>query len=83
MSGVCKVLGQLTLAAEIVGRKVIRRLVREVIDEPSMAQRAVGHICDAEFLGRVDQTVRLMQRLEGRVLCLHSIDLRNYIYTLV
>lgn len=42
-----------------------------------MAERAVCHICYAQLLRRIDQAVRLVQRLERGVLCLDRIDLRD------
>lgn len=55
----------LTLSAEIVRREVIGGVVVEIVDEPSMAQRAVGYIRHSELFGSFDQTVCFVDCLEG------------------
>jgi len=41
-------------APEIVGREVFGGCVREVVDEPAVAEGAVGYVGDVEFAGGGD-----------------------------
>jgi hypothetical protein len=54
-----------TCSAEIVRGKVIRGVVIEVIDEPSMSQWTVCDIGNAQLLRSVDQAVCLVECLKG------------------
>lgn len=68
----------LTVSTEIVRCKVIRRLVVKVVNEPAVSKRAVGDIGHSKFLASFNQTVRLMNSLEGGVLGLDGIDLGDW-----
>lgn len=70
------------MPAEIIRRKVIGRLVIEVVNQPAMAQRTVSDICHAELLCRIDQAIRLMHRLERRIFRLDGVDLGDCIDTM-
>lgn len=65
----------LTRAAEVIGRKVVGCLERAVVDEPSVAQRTIRDVCDAQLTGSLNQPIRLVHRLEGRVLGLERVNL--------
>lgn len=65
----------LTATAAVGGGKVVGTVVRKVVHQPTVSQRAVSHVGHAEFSGSVDQAIRLMQRLESRVLCLDGVNL--------
>lgn len=43
-----------------------------------MAERAVGDIGDAQFLGRVNEAISLVQGLKSGVFCLDGIDLCDF-----
>lgn len=54
-----------TVSAEIVRGKVIRGLVIEVIDEPTVSQWTVCDVSDAQLLCCLDQAVCLVKCLKG------------------
>lgn len=54
-----------TVSAEIVRGKVIRGLVIEVIDEPTVSQWTVRDVGDAQLLCCVNQGVCLVECLKG------------------
>lgn len=63
-----------TSPPKVVWGKVVGRLKGKVVDEPAVAQRAVGHIGDAQLARRVNQPVGLVERLKGRVLGLDGVN---------
>jgi hypothetical protein len=69
---------KLTLSTEIVWCKVVWSLVVEVIYEPTVSEWAIGDVSHSEFFASFNQAIRLVYRLENRVLRLHGIDLGDY-----
>lgn len=58
----------------VVESKVGRRLVGEVVYQPSMSKRTVSYVCDVELASGGDKTIRLVKSLESGILCLYCID---------
>lgn len=54
-----------TVSAEIIRGKVIRGLVIEVIDEPTVSQWTVCDVSDVQLLCGLDQAVCLVDCLKG------------------
>jgi hypothetical protein len=44
-----------------------------------VAQRAVGYVCNAQFLGCVDKAVCFVDGFEGGVFALNGIDFGDYV----
>ena len=61
-------------ASEVVRSEVVGSLVREVVDEPPVAERAVGYVGDIELAGGVDETVGFVESFECGVLGLDGVD---------
>ena len=55
----------LTCSSEVVGREVVGGFVGKVVDEPAVAERAVGYVGDVELAGGVDEAVGFVQGFEG------------------
>ena len=64
----------ITGASKVVGREVVGGFVREVVDEPTVAERAVGYVGDVELPGGVDEAVGFVQGFEGGVFGLDGVD---------
>lgn len=65
----------LTCPSEVILCEILRAFVREVIDQPSVSERAVRYVGDVELLCSCDQVVGLVQSLESGVLGLNGVDL--------
>jgi hypothetical protein len=61
-------------AAEVIRSEIVGGLVGEVIDEPAVAERAVGHVGDVELAGGGDEAVGFVQGFEGGVFGLDGVD---------
>jgi hypothetical protein len=70
----CRGCPRRTCTAEVVGCEIVGSLVGEVVDEPAVAERAVGYVGDVELADGVDKAVGLVQGLEGGVFGLDSVD---------
>lgn len=68
----------LTSTAEIVRCEIIGRFVVEIIDKPTVAQRAESDESDAELFACVNQTAGLVHCFEGRVFGLHGVDFGDF-----
>lgn len=55
----------LTVTAEVIGRKVVRGVVVEVINKPSVAEGTVCNVGNIELLGGIDQVICFVHSLEG------------------
>lgn len=65
---------KLTSTAEIIRCEIVGRFVVEIIDKPTVTQRAESDECDAEFSACVDQTAGLVHCFESGVFGLHCVD---------
>lgn len=72
--------GRLTVPPEIIRREIIWGLIIEVIDEPAVAEGAVGDVSDAEFLSCADEVVCFVDGFEGGVFGLEGVDFGDCVY---
>jgi len=66
-----------TLASVVVRVEVVGRLIREVLDKPPVSKGTISDERDIKLASRRDQTVVLVEGLEGGEFRLNSVDLSN------
>lgn len=69
----------LTGPSEVVRREIVGCLEGEVVDQPAVAERAVGDVGDVELAGRLDQPVGLVDGLKGGVFGLDGVYFGDWV----